>query len=583
MRGARRIDVDQRDVGAGERAAEEAGQRADHARTDDGDLAEGAGAGIPHGVERGLHVGGEHGARGRDGRPARAPPHRPAHRTRSDADAARTPCVRSRGRLERADRGVAVFHREREVARHERRAHALVLRRRHAPRGDQRFGAAADRAMTRAHPHRARRQRPQRLVPDLGLARPRRTRALGPSSAIASLSSRIDPASHPVSYHGRLMQSLIAARVRSRRHCVRSVGRRLDRGAADRWPRVRSRPAASASAIWCCCSCSPDHAVARRRLLELRDRLHPHAVGRDRERVPDSRGGAPARGRRADHRLDRDPDVRAQRGARPGHAQPRHHDGASSTPQAAAERFHVYILSDTNQRRHRRRSSKQAFDALAAQMGAAASPVTYRRRDVNTGFKAGNIRDFLERWGDRHDFMVTLDADSFMTAAGDPAPGRHHAGATRGSASCRAWWSACRRPAPSPASSSSACASACGRGRSAAPGGRPIADPTGATTRSSASRPSRRIARSRRSPASGILGGDILSHDQIEAALMRRAGYDVRVLPEEDLGWEENPPTLIEFLRRDQRWLPGHAAIRLLHRPAGPQAGEPLPARCSRC
>jgi membrane glycosyltransferase len=31
----------------------------------------------------------------------------------------------------------------------------------------------------------------------------------------------------------------------------------------------------------------------------------------------------------------------------------------------------------------------------------------------------------------------------------------------------------------------------------------------------------------------------------------------VRVLPEEDLGWEENPPTLIEFLRRDQRWLQG--------------------------
>ena len=38
---------------------------------------------------------------------------------------------------------------------------------------------------------------------------------------------------------------------------------------------------------------------------------------------------------------------------------------------------------------------------------------------------------------------------------------------------------------------------------------------------------------------------------------MRRAGYEVRVLPEEDLGWEENPPTLIEFIRRDQRWCQG--------------------------
>jgi membrane glycosyltransferase len=50
----------------------------------------------------------------------------------------------------------------------------------------------------------------------------------------------------------------------------------------------------------------------------------------------------------------------------------------------------------------------------------------------------------------------------------------------------------------------------------------------------------------------------ILSHDQIEAALMRAAGYDVRVLPQEDLGWEENPPTLIEFIRRDLRWCQGN-------------------------
>ncbi len=58
-------------------------------------------------------------------------------------------------------------------------------------------------------------------------------------------------------------------------------------------------------------------------------------------------------------------------------------------------------------------------------------------------------------------------------------------------------------------------------------------------------------------PGNGLLRGHVLSHDQIEAALMRRAGYDVRVLPEEDLGWEENPPTLIEFIRRDQRWCQG--------------------------
>ena len=49
-----------------------------------------------------------------------------------------------------------------------------------------------------------------------------------------------------------------------------------------------------------------------------------------------------------------------------------------------------------------------------------------------------------------------------------------------------------------------------------------------------------------------------LSHDQLEALLMRRAGYEVRVLPEEGASWEENPPTLLEFIRRDLRWAQGN-------------------------
>jgi membrane glycosyltransferase len=57
---------------------------------------------------------------------------------------------------------------------------------------------------------------------------------------------------------------------------------------------------------------------------------------------------------------------------------------------------------------------------------------------------------------------------------------------------------------------------------------------------------------------SGTEDRHILSHDQIEAVLMRAGGYDVRVLPQEDLGWEENPPTLIEFIRRDLRWCQGN-------------------------
>ncbi len=50
----------------------------------------------------------------------------------------------------------------------------------------------------------------------------------------------------------------------------------------------------------------------------------------------------------------------------------------------------------------------------------------------------------------------------------------------------------------------------------------------------------------------------VLSHDQIEAVLMRRAGYAVRVLPEEGASFEQNPPTLVEFIRRDLRWCQGN-------------------------
>jgi membrane glycosyltransferase len=50
----------------------------------------------------------------------------------------------------------------------------------------------------------------------------------------------------------------------------------------------------------------------------------------------------------------------------------------------------------------------------------------------------------------------------------------------------------------------------------------------------------------------------VLSHDQIEAVLMRKAGYEVRVLAEEGSSFEQNPPTLLEFIRRDLRWCQGN-------------------------
>ena len=50
----------------------------------------------------------------------------------------------------------------------------------------------------------------------------------------------------------------------------------------------------------------------------------------------------------------------------------------------------------------------------------------------------------------------------------------------------------------------------------------------------------------------------ILSHDLIEAILMRRAGYEVRIYPCEDNSYEENPPTLSDYIQRDLRWCEGN-------------------------
>jgi membrane glycosyltransferase len=219
-----------------------------------------------------------------------------------------------------------------------------------------------------------------------------------------------------------------------------------------------------------------------------------------------------------------------------------------------ADRFHVYILSDTSQPEGTA-TEQAAFEALQRKWHGRFD-VTYRRRVNNTGFKAGNIRDFLERWGDGHDFMVTLDADSFMTAAGilrlvgimqrAPRLGILQSlviGMPTTSAFARLFQFGMRLGLRSWTIGSAWWQGDCG--------------PYWGHNAILRVAPFKQHCAIAPLPGTGVLRGHILSHDQIEAVLMRRAGYDVRVLPEEDLGWEENPPTLIEFLRRDQRWLQG--------------------------
>ena len=78
-----------------------------------------------------------------------------------------------------------------------------------------------------------------------------------------------------------------------------------------------------------------------------------------------------------------------------------------------------------------------------------------------------------------------------------------------------------------------------------------------------------------RLPGKPPLGGDILSHDFVEAALMRGAGWEVWLAYDVDGSWEEPPPTLIDELIRDRRWCQGNIQhmrlllarrIRFIHR-----------------
>jgi membrane glycosyltransferase len=70
-------------------------------------------------------------------------------------------------------------------------------------------------------------------------------------------------------------------------------------------------------------------------------------------------------------------------------------------------------------------------------------------------------------------------------------------------------------------------------------------------------------------------GGHVLSHDFVEAALIRRAGYAVYMLPVLGGSYEESPPSLIDVATRDRRWAQGN----LQHSRIMGGAGFVLPTR----
>ncbi|MHA6265077.1 glucans biosynthesis glucosyltransferase MdoH [Arenibacterium sp. CAU 1754] len=218
-------------------------------------------------------------------------------------------------------------------------------------------------------------------------------------------------------------------------------------------------------------------------------------------------------------------------------------------------RFAMFVLSDTRD------------DTIAAQEQASVQALQstlspgcelyYRRRVLNTDRKVGNIADWVARWGGGYDAMLVLDADSLMTGraitrladalAADPGAGLiqsfpHLIGAQSVFARMQQF-----------ANGVYGAALAEGMARWCGQEGNYWGH--NAIIRTAAFAACAGLPHLR-----GLTGRErlIMSHDFVEASLLRRAGWGVRFLPRIRGSYEETPQTLIDHVLRDRRWCQGN-------------------------
>jgi membrane glycosyltransferase len=217
--------------------------------------------------------------------------------------------------------------------------------------------------------------------------------------------------------------------------------------------------------------------------------------------------------------------------------------------------FDYFVLSDSTQA-DAWVAEERAFLALREQIGPDAR-LYYRHRPKNHHRKAGNIADFVTRWGGHYQQMVVLDADSLMTGTcivrlasameNDPDAGIIQSLPliiNRNTLFARLQQFAARVYGPVIATGLSMW-----MGRDGNYWGH------NAIIRTAAFAAHCGLPDLKGKPP---FGGHILSHDFVEAALMCRAGYDVYMLPDLTGSYEESPPSLIDVAVRDRRWAQGN-------------------------
>ncbi|WP_083240375.1 glucans biosynthesis glucosyltransferase MdoH [Methyloceanibacter methanicus] len=226
-----------------------------------------------------------------------------------------------------------------------------------------------------------------------------------------------------------------------------------------------------------------------------------------------------------------------------------------------ARHFEIFVLSDTRDPDILRREAS-AVGRLRS-MGRRGVATYYRKRPSNEGKKAGNVADFVRRWGRRYDYMVVLDADSAMTADAIVALVRAmHAEPRTGLIQTlprltggETLFARLQQFAAAVYGPLHASGLALWHGRDGNYWGH------NAIIRVAAFAQCCGLPSLDGAPP---FGGPVLSHDFIEAALLRRAGYDVYMRPDIAGSFEGTPPTLAEHAARDRRWAQGnlqHARI----------------------
>src|SRR6201996_449186 len=217
--------------------------------------------------------------------------------------------------------------------------------------------------------------------------------------------------------------------------------------------------------------------------------------------------------------------------------------------------FDLFVLSDT------RKPEIGAAEEIAwrdlVERHGAQGRIFYRRREQNVGRKAGNIADFVRSWGGAYDYAVVLDADSIMR--GDtivtmasmmdlhPEAGIMQAlpmPAGRETLFARLIQFAARLNSLMLASGLEYWQLGEGNywGHNAILRLRQFAE----------------FCDLPKLPGKPPLGGEILSHDFVEAAFMRRAGFQVWLLADLTGSWEEVPSNVIDYAARDRRWAQGN-------------------------